>query len=145
MYNPADRANGTGRFGARPAAHQHNVAAEFMDIDTLVAAVSKSSLTSTELRGTADVLGCTVEELSDMVAGEVAQRFLDGRIPWELGDAAMNQLYALAYGNDELSLGDLACSVYLAFDEGEYVHGEDPELDGEPRTRKILTSMMTGG
>ena len=73
-------------------------------------------------------------------------RYLAEKIAWEDADAAINNLYALAYVRDDFGLGEFAWSVYLAFDEGEYVHGAgDLQLDGEPRTRKILSSLMAGG
>ena len=119
--------------------------AEFMDIDTLISVASDNSLRPSEIEQTAQELGCTIHELCDRFAKELAKRYLDEQIAWEPADAAINKLYAIAYGSADFGLGEFAWSVYLAFDEGEYIHaGGDPEPDGEPRTRKILSSLIAG-
>ena len=55
----------------------------------------------------------------------------------------MNVLSAAAYNvPDDFGLTDFAWAVYLAFDEGEYIHHDSPEMDGEPRTKALLAEVL---
>lgn len=91
----------------------------------------------------ADAAGVSIHTLSDAYSREVAEGYLAGRWPWETGDRAMNDLYAAAYNvPDDFGLSDFAWDVYVAFDEGEYIHADSPEMDGEPRTKALLSQVF---
>ena len=116
-----------------------------MDMESLVAVGAEGLLSEPQLRTMADQRGITLHELCDAFAREAAHKFLSGALEWEKADAAMNHLYALAYGSGDFCLPEFAWSVFLAFDEGEYIHtGEDPSSDGEVRTRKLLQPLLPG-
>ena len=110
-----------------------------MDAHDLLTAAADGSLNEAELDAIATASKSTVDELFDAIARQAAKCFLNGHCGWERGDAAMNHLFGLAYGPRDVGLTEFAWQVYLAFDEGEYIH------PGEPRTRKLLESLMAGG
>jgi hypothetical protein len=96
----------------------------------------------------AERLGISKRDLCDLVARAVAERFLNGAMPWSAEDTAMNNLcsYALHGGDPDVKgLPVFARRVFESFDEGEYEHlGEPPEFQGEGRTRLLLETVMIG-
>ena len=79
--------------------------------------------------------GLTDAELADAISRHVAQEFAARRLPFELGDAAMNFLHA----NTELS--PFSWKVYSCFDVGEYRHAGDPE-DIDPADKYTRPRIM---
>ena len=76
----------------------------------------------------------------------IAKRFYANTMPYDAADSAMNAIYgmmiedAAQYG-DGFVLPEPAFSIYIAFDEGEYDHGngEDPvEKYTKPRIAEIV-------
>jgi hypothetical protein len=116
-----------------------------MDVKSLLSAAAEERLTESQLAAAAAASGSSIHEVCDGIAREAARAFLAGQLEWDLGDNAMNHLYGLAYGSSDFGLPEFATSVFLAFDEGEYIHaGDDPANDGAPRTRKLLLPLMAG-
>jgi len=72
---------------------------------------------------------CAAEniELTDLynrIALIVAERFDNGTLPYEDGDAIMNAIFSMMVdGEKPMDAIEPAWSIYLAFDEGEYYHG----------------------
>jgi hypothetical protein len=81
------------------------------------------------------------DDLANLYAREVATGYLEGRYAWQDGDDAMNALSSLFNLSYE-GLRGLALNVFIAFDEGEYIHQGDEAHDGEPRTRSLLTRFV---
>ncbi len=111
-----------------------------MSIDSLIAKARTSQVSLADLRGFARACGDTWEHVADTFARTVAVRYLDGQYTWEVADAIMNALNSAYINEDRVPTG-LAYDIYTAFDEGEYLHFEDPENDGEPRTRSLLAKL----
>ena len=114
-----------------------------MTLSSLIQSVSAEVPTVATLEQFAASSEVTLFSLLDAFARELAEGYLHGKYSWEFGDSTMNNLYSCAYGNSDMCLPEFARQVFAAFDEGEYVHaGESPDLDGEPRTKKILVSLI---
>jgi hypothetical protein len=113
-------------------------------LDELIHRLSLEPLSQPELEKVAGELKLSLRPLCDAIARKLGEGYLIGTYSWELGDAAMNNLFSAAYVNADFGLSEFACGVFSAFDEGEYIHrGEPPELDGEPRTRVILNAIFS--
>ena len=66
------------------------------------------------------------KDFYDRFARYVATEFAAGRLSYEAGDAAMNDLF----GHSEHELQGFAWAIFLAFDEGEFLHdGDPPDID----------------
>jgi len=83
--------------------------------------------------------GLSRADFNDAFAEYVAREFVANRLAWEVGDAAMNNLF----GFDE-GLSGFAWKVYLAFDEGEYLRERDPpDIDhAEVYTRPLVLEAL---
>lgn len=113
-----------------------------MTLKDLIQTASVRPISTTDLHSTASALHLSQNALCDAFAREVAEGYLSGKYSWQLGDIAMNHLFAFAHGNDPFELPDFAWRVYLAFDQGEYIRqGKPSDLDGEPRTKAMLTEL----
>ena len=82
-------------------------------------------------------------EFYNLLSLEVARLFMEGTLPFDRADAAMNTIYALWIG--DVIVEDLlepAYSIYLAFDAGEYSVGgvDSVERYTKPELRRILDS-----
>jgi hypothetical protein len=99
-------------------------------------------LSAAELDEAAIELRLDERALCDLVAREMGEGYLAGRYSWEFGDATMNSLFSTAHGDADCGFSGFAWDVFSAFDEGEYQHPDSPELDGEPRTRKMLEAVF---
>ena len=85
--------------------------------------------------------GRTRASALDAIAQDVAHRYMIGSLTYNLGDAAMNHLFA--YGSRRGMLPEIMESVFLAFDEGEYVHsGDSPEITPDTRTRPKIAEIL---
>jgi hypothetical protein len=109
----------------------------------LIQRLAKASISETELDEIATDRQHSLSELCEAVAREVAEGYLSATYSWELCDNAMNNLFASAYAFGDFGLPDYAWRVFEAFDEGEYVHSTNPELDGERRTKALLAKFLT--
>jgi hypothetical protein len=80
--------------------------------------------------------GCSRKSFSENFAKEVAQRYLQGILAFDVADCAINAL------SDWMPLEDFsACcwAIYRAFDEGEYLHlGQAAGTNEELFTRPLL-------
>jgi hypothetical protein len=113
-----------------------------MEIKEIVAAIAEKPPAPDQLQTAADELNMSLDELLESIAREIAEGYLRGIYSWAFGDSAMNNLFATAYGLSDICLPKFAFDVYIAFDEGEYIHKESPELDGEPRTKALLKPIV---
>ena len=113
-----------------------------MNLPTLVHSIYKKPPTAAQLEEAANSMSISLETLLDAFAREVAEGYMSGKYPWEVGDRAMNNLFATAYGPADICLPQFAYDVYIAFDEGEYIHKDQPEFDGEPRTKALLRPLL---
>jgi hypothetical protein len=110
-----------------------------MTIDDLIQIASDRVPHAEEIEAAANHAQVTVVRLYDLFAKRVATRYLRGELGYTVGDAAMNGLFGYAYQGGGQEFDRLAWLIYLAFDEGEYLHaGEPAELQGEAITRALL-------
>jgi hypothetical protein len=79
----------------------------------------------------------------DTLARDVAQRYMDGHVSFEIADAFMNSMFAHAVRGSEIPR--FMYSVYEAFDAGEYHHQQDPlGTDSEEKyTRPQLARILS--
>lgn len=71
--------------------------------------------------------GASFAETSDRLMVAVAERFLDGRLSYTDADRVANAWWALMCRPDNLQtepIPTLAQTIFEAFDEGEYFHGD---------------------
>src|SRR5215471_2404698 len=97
-----------------------------LTLDALIRIASENPLRAEHVGATADNLRVTVEELYDLFAKNVAQRYMSGDLSYTSGDAAMTALFAYATSGGGPELSRLARQVFEAFDEGEYLHAGEP-------------------
>jgi hypothetical protein len=77
----------------------------------------------------------------DSFAKEVAQRYLDNSLEFDIADCAINCLSAWA-SLEEFS--EFSWTIYRAFDEGEYLHpGQRPGTNEELYTKPMLRTAMS--
>lgn len=88
-------------------------------------------------------LGILRSELYDRIATYLAQGFNRSDLSFEFCDAIVNDLHGVITFADE-DRPDLFWKVYLAFDEGEYYHGNDREQDPiEVYTRPQIAQIVS--
>lgn len=98
------------------------------DFDKLIAHYATvTDGTSALFRETFDELcskhGVSAADLSHAFAREIAERFVEGKIDFETGDFAMNDLFWAS----NCSLGGFALEVFHAFEDGETMRPGDPQ------------------
>lgn len=113
-----------------------------MNLPSLVQSIYAKPPTAAQLEEAANSMSISLETLLDAFAREVAEGYMSGKYSWEVGDCAMTNLFATAYGPADICLSQFAYDVYIAFDEGEYMHKDQSELDGEPRTQALLRPLL---
>lgn len=90
------------------------------------------------------------EEFCDAFSRRVAHECAASRLSFEVGDAAMNRLFAFAYLGTDNILPEYSWDVFLAFDDGEYAHREDADdVDPEikytrPQINEIVARDLAG-
>jgi hypothetical protein len=115
-----------------------------MSLDALIEIASVRMPQMAEVDAAAGVLGLSVSDLCDQLSRTVAERFVQGVYSFAVADSVMNNLFGFAHAVSGQGLPALSWSVYLAFDDGEYEHPEDPpELQGEYRTRVLLAQIAS--
>lgn len=115
------------------------------EVDTLLGKAQQDELTLIELSLCARQLGLGPAELLNVLSIEVARRFVQGGMPYAVGDDIMNGLFSAIFdlGMDE-QMPQPAFDIYLAFDEGEYQHLGDQEhiIPSERYTRPQLLALL---
>jgi hypothetical protein len=97
-----------------------------MTIDDLILIASGRSPRSEEIEAAAGHKQLPVVRLYDVFAKRVAKRYMRGDLSYADADAAMNGLFGYAYPGGAPEFDYLAWQVYIAFDEGEYLHAGEP-------------------
>ena len=83
-------------------------------------------LTLDDIAGFASTLNMSQEQFYEAVLLYAADEFCNGNISFDTGDAVANTLWGIS----NFSLEGNARAIFLAFDEGEYHHKNDPvDLD----------------
>ena len=91
-------------------------------------AASDQRLQPSDVESAAAEMGLSIGDLLDAFARSVATDYLQGRISFNFADVAMNW------------------DVYIAFDDGEYIHEGMPEEEqGEVLTRALLSRIDSIG
>jgi hypothetical protein len=86
------------------------------------------SLTEDDIQRWSALIGATRSRLYDEVAIHLARGFNDSEQTFEFCDAVMNGVHGIISNADE-ERPELFWKVYLAFDEGEYYHGNNRQED----------------
>jgi hypothetical protein len=115
-----------------------------MKVKDLVAAIQAKPPTPAQLKTAAATMHVSLEGLMVQVAKDIAESYMSGAYSWAFADAAMMNLYATANGPARLAFPQFAFDVYVAFDEGESKHRDNPALDGESRTKELLKPLLGG-
>lgn len=117
---------------------------DFTDIESIIQCSIHGRLDRDAFYSFCAAHGLKPGEVCNEIALTVARRFNDSAMTFEDADAVMNAISTiiLGYGQDEVvTLPEPAWSIYLAFDAGEYDHGEgaDPiERFTKPLLREVL-------
>ena len=88
----------------------------------------------------------TLGELFDAISRRIARGYVSGEFPFGFCDGVMNHLYSFMLLNHDMAPPEYSYSVFLAFDEVEYQHRDDPEgsspeeLYTKPMIAEILAS-----
>ncbi|KFN41770.1 hypothetical protein N789_14765 [Arenimonas oryziterrae DSM 21050 = YC6267] len=94
-------------------------------IDELIARCSSDIPTTEIFSSIFDTLHH--EEFCDAFSRRVAHEYLAGRLTYASADQAMNCLDTFCHHSTERGMPEYSWDVYLAFDEGEYLHPGDPD------------------
>jgi hypothetical protein len=90
--------------------------------------------------------GLTIGELFDAISRRIVRGYVSGELPFGFCDGVMNHVYSFMNLNHDMAPPAYSYSVFLAFDEGEYQHEDDPkdsspeELYTKPMIAEILAS-----
>ena len=90
--------------------------------------------------------GLSLEELCDAISRQVARGYADGQLSFSVCDGVMNHLYSYMLLQHDRVPPHFSYSVFLAFDEGEYYHSDDPagsspeDLYTKPQIAEILAA-----
>ena len=98
-----------------------------MNIETLLAKLVEGNAGASDFALCSTQSNCSRAEVLNAVSCLIATRFLNQNITYEMADAAMNAVWAamLEYTSENnLPLVEPCYTIYLAFDEGEYDHGD---------------------
>jgi hypothetical protein len=99
-------------------------------------------LTEDDLQRWSSELAIPRSELYDRIAMFLAEGFHRSELGFEFCDSIKNDLHGVITLADE-ERPELFWSVYLAFDEGEYYHGNNPEEDPvEAYTRPQIADIL---
>ena len=114
-----------------------------MNVSELIQAAYFTGLDTPQMEAAALQMGISLDALSDLIAKTIALDYVNGSISWEFGDKVMNRLYGWAYGPLDVGLSEFAWDVYIAFDEGEYIHkGDTPGLPSDARTMPLIKQAL---
>jgi hypothetical protein len=91
--------------------------------------------------------GWSVDRICNELAWLIAVKFLEDKMPYEVADTALNWVRGYSFLTDSSSLPEPCSEIYLAFDQGEYSHPNDPaDLDPvETYTRPLLKEIEARG
>ena len=95
-----------------------------MTFDDAVARASKGTLKPADFSALCDATGGDRTGALDVIALELAQRYLAGTIDYPVADNIANYLFAYAATIRELP--NFMVSIFQAFDAGEFVPPKDP-------------------
>jgi hypothetical protein len=91
-----------------------------------------------------DSLGASRSTLYDQIALYLARGFLASELTFAFCDAVITDLLGVITSTDE-HRPDFFWEVYLAFDEGEYYHGNNRDEDPvEVYTRPTIARIVSG-
>jgi len=113
-----------------------------MTLDDAIAIYAERTLDRVERAALCHAIAADTAHALDALALTVAQRYMNGSLTFEIADAVMNDLFA--HGCELSEIPSLMYSIYEAFDDGEYVHREDPPgTDSEVKyTRPQLARVL---
>jgi hypothetical protein len=88
-----------------------------------------------------------VDRICNELAWLIANRFLANQMTYELADTAINWVRGYSLTTESTSLPEPCSEIYLAFDQGEFLHpSEPPDLDPvEAYTRPLLKDIVARG
>jgi hypothetical protein len=115
-------------------------------IDPLMRKAAERPLNQGDVDAACKYLSLTRDALFDPISRRVARGYASGELSFDFCDGVMNHLYSFVMLNYEMTPPEYSYSVFLAFDEGEYHHQNDPEgsspeeLYTKPMIREILAS-----
>jgi hypothetical protein len=93
-------------------------------LDDAIAIYAKRSLDREERTALCREAAADPADALDALALAVAQRYMKGHLGFEIADAVMNDLFA--HSCELREIPKLMYSIYEVFDDGEYLHREDP-------------------
>jgi hypothetical protein len=105
-----------------------NVKADLTRLYDTLADDPEARLREDDVQRWSALLGVSRSKLYDQIAVYLAQGFNCSELSFEFCDAIVNDVHGLITLADE-DRPDLFWKVYLAFDEGEYYHGDNREQD----------------
>jgi len=116
------------------------------DLEQLIHRAIEGSLGREQIDSTCVSMQLPPNDLYNELALVIARRFISGDMGFEDADLAINSIWSLMIMSTDRNsdLADPAYSIYQAFDEGEYDHGdgEDPiEKFTKPRITELLSEI----
>ena len=101
-----------------------------------------AGLTEAEIQRWSELLGKPRSMLYDEIAMYLARGFHTSRLTFAFCDAIVNDIHGVIVSTDE-HRPDLFWKVFLAFDEGEYCHGNNREEDPQQiYTRPMIARII---
>jgi len=121
------------------------ILSEIRDVYQSSGQSSVTHFTEKDMQKWGNMLGALREVLYDKIASCLACGFHNLELTFEFCDSVMNGLHEfIVKVNDERP--DLFWDIYLAFDEGEYYHGNNRDDDPvEVYTRPMIAQIVEKG
>ena len=112
-------------------------------IDPLMRKAVDQPLTDADIEAACRYLGIRDSALFDAISRRIVEAYSSGELDFGFCDGVMNRLYGRLMTRDE-AIPEYTFSVFLAFDEGEYHHRDDPE-DSSPEelyTKPMIADIL---
>ncbi|MFL6505596.1 MAG: hypothetical protein ACJ8KC_09285, partial [Candidatus Udaeobacter sp.] len=115
-----------------------------MTLDDIIRNAADQPFDATEVSALCKELSMSLEEFTDAVSRIIATRYSGRQLDFGFCDAVMNHLYAFTTKRGEEPMPPYALSVFIAFDEGEYSHPDDPagSLPETLYTRPMIADVL---
>jgi hypothetical protein len=121
----------------------------FTDIDSIIRTAATEGLDLEAIAAFCRSKNLHFNELCNSIALSVARRFDDSLLTYEDADSVMNAVFGIMIAvagreGDGFVFAEPAYSIYLAFDAGEYDHGDGKDPI-EHHTKPLIKTALKDG
>lgn len=115
-----------------------------MTLDEAISVSADRDLLLDEIQALVSSQGSSSEAALNALSIDIARRYMNDDLSFELADSLMNLLWAFTIECED-RIPSVLYSVYEAFDAGEYHHREDaPGVDAEKKYTRPQIALILG-